>query len=93
MPLLEAFAIDDPQTGQPCVANIGPGGAGHYVKMVHNGIEHGMQSALAEAWEMLFKCQHMKLERIADIFESWTKEGELASLPPALSPHGKWRLT
>lgn len=76
MPLLEAFAVKD-DSGRPCVARIGPGGSGHYVKMVHNGIEHGMMGALNEAWELLFKCQHTKLERIADIFERWTTDGEL----------------
>ena len=37
LPILEPFSAKDPTTGKPCVAYIGPGGAGHYVKMVHNG--------------------------------------------------------
>lgn len=86
MPLLEAFAAKDPASGAPCVAPIGPGGAGHYVKMAHNGIEQGMMSALAEAWELLFKCQHMPLERIADAFESWASAGELVRRPPYPPP-------
>lgn len=36
--------------GKPCVGRAGTGGAGHYVKMIHNGIEHGMMSAISEAW-------------------------------------------
>lgn len=37
LPVLEKFAAKDPKSGKPCVAYIGPGGSGHYVKMVHNG--------------------------------------------------------
>ena len=46
MPLLEKVAAKDSR-GKPCVGRAGMGGAGHYVKMIHNGIEHGMMSALA----------------------------------------------
>lgn len=53
MPLLERYAAKDPKSGAPCVSNIGPGGSGHFVKMVHNGIEVGMLSALCEAWGFL----------------------------------------
>lgn len=48
MQLLELYAANDPKSGAPCVSNIGPGGSGHFVKMVHNGIEVGMLSALCE---------------------------------------------
>jgi 6-phosphogluconate dehydrogenase len=72
MPLLEAFAVKDEDSGRPCVTFIGPGGAGHYVKMVHNGIEQGMMGAMAESWELMFKCLHMKLEDIAGVYESWS---------------------
>jgi 6-phosphogluconate dehydrogenase len=72
MPLLEAFAVKDEDSGRPCVTFIGPRGAGHYVKMAHNGIEQGMMGALAESWELMFKCLHMKLNDIADVYEAWT---------------------
>lgn len=49
MPLLEKVAAKGPN-GKPCVGRAGTGGAGHYVKMIHNGIEHGMMSAISEAW-------------------------------------------
>jgi 6-phosphogluconate dehydrogenase len=74
LPLLEACAARDPDSSDntPCVAYIGPAGSGHYVKMAHNGIEQGMLGVLAESWEMMFKCLHMKLENIAEQYESWT---------------------
>jgi len=49
MPFLEKVAAKDKQ-GRPCVKPLGPGGCGHYVKMVHNGIEQGMMSTLCEVW-------------------------------------------
>jgi 6-phosphogluconate dehydrogenase len=49
MPLLEKIAAKG-SNGKPCVGRAGTGGAGHYVKMLHNGIEHGMMSAISEAW-------------------------------------------
>ena len=50
-PIFEAIAAK--VDGQPCVVHIGPGGAGHYVKMIHNGIEYGMLQAYAEGYEIL----------------------------------------
>ncbi|KGO67568.1 Fibritin/6-phosphogluconate dehydrogenase, C-terminal extension [Penicillium italicum] len=76
MPLLELYAAKDP-SGNPCVTQIGPGGSGHYVKMVHNGIEGGMLSTLAEAWSFLHSGLELDYEAIADIFEKWNNEGEL----------------
>lgn len=52
LPLLEQYAARDAKTGNPCVDYIGPRGAGHYVKMVHNGIEQGMLSTICEACEL-----------------------------------------
>jgi 6-phosphogluconate dehydrogenase len=49
LPLLEKVAAKG-SNGKPCVGRAGTGGAGHYVKIIHNGIEHGMMSAIAEAW-------------------------------------------
>ncbi|KAL5000092.1 6-phosphogluconate dehydrogenase [Aspergillus recurvatus] len=77
MPLLELYAGKDAKSGQPCVTRIGPKGSGHFVKMVHNGIEGGMLSTLAEAWALLHYGRGMGYEEIANLFESWNKEGEL----------------
>ncbi|RDW81416.1 6-phosphogluconate dehydrogenase, decarboxylating [Aspergillus mulundensis] len=77
MPLLELYAGKDAKSGQPCVTRIGPKGAGHFVKMVHNGIEGGMLSTLAEAWSLLHYGRGLNYDEIADIFEAWNKEGEL----------------
>ncbi|KAH0844728.1 6-phosphogluconate dehydrogenase (decarboxylating) [Fonsecaea monophora] len=70
VPFLERVAAKDKQ-GRPCTTGIGPAGSGHYVKMVHNGIEQGMMSAIAEVWFILNRCLKMSYEEIADTFESW----------------------
>ncbi|KDQ57038.1 hypothetical protein JAAARDRAFT_688159 [Jaapia argillacea MUCL 33604] len=77
LPLLERFAAKDQKTGSPCVTIIGPRGSGHYVKMVHNGIEQGMLGILSEAWEFLYKCLHIPLDDISNIFREWSDHGEL----------------
>lgn len=51
-PLLTRLAARD-RAGRPCTARLGLGGCGHYVKMVHNGIEHGMMTALCEVWGIM----------------------------------------
>ncbi|KAJ5219657.1 hypothetical protein N7468_008861 [Penicillium chermesinum] len=76
MPLLRLYAAKDLH-GKPCVTRIGPDGAGHYVKMVHNSIEGGMLSALAEAWSFLTQGLGLNYEDIANIFERWNTSGEL----------------
>ena len=76
LPFLRKAAAKDAQ-GRPCVAWMGEGGAGHYVKMVHNGIEQGMMSALCEVWGIMTQCLGMKYDEIAEIFEEWDTEGEL----------------
>lgn len=78
MPLLRQVAAKDSQ-GNPCVAKAGTGGAGHYVKMIHNGIEHGMMSALAEAWQIMNIGLRMSYDDIADVFAHWNGDGELVS--------------
>jgi 6-phosphogluconate dehydrogenase len=77
LPTLEELSAKDEKSGLPCVTALGLGGSGHYVKMVHNGIEQGMLGVLSEAWEMLFKCMHLPLDEISQIFGSWAKDGEL----------------
>lgn len=61
VPLLEQYAARDSKTGQPCVNYIGPRGAGHYVKMVHNGIENGMLSTICEACESILSCLVLRM--------------------------------
>lgn len=76
-PILEQMAAkaDD---GQPCVTYIGPNGAGHYVKMVHNGIEYGDMQLIAESYSLLSNIYDGNLDEIADIFKDWNN-GELSS--------------
>ncbi|CBX91223.1 similar to 6-phosphogluconate dehydrogenase [Plenodomus lingam JN3] len=77
LPLLKHVAAKD-KNGNPCVGIIGKGGAGHYVKMVHNGIEHGMMSAICEAWGMM-RNMGMGYEQIGNVFKDWDSQGELRS--------------
>lgn len=77
LPLLETFAAKDPQSGIPCVSYIGPRGAGHFVKMVHNGIENGMLSTISEAWSIMHLSLQMSYEEIGNIFEGWNDSEEL----------------
>ncbi|KAL2819594.1 nucleoside phosphorylase domain-containing protein [Aspergillus cavernicola] len=77
MPLLELYAAKDAKTGLPCVTRVGPAGSGHFVKMVHNGIEGGMLSAVAEAWALLYNGRGLGNDEIADIFSEWNNKGEL----------------
>jgi 6-phosphogluconate dehydrogenase len=64
--------------GQPCVGYIGPGGAGHYVKMVHNGIEYGDMQLIAEAYDLLHRGLGFSDEALSEVFARWN-EGELQS--------------
>ena len=74
-PIFESIAAK--VQGQPCVMHIGPGGAGHYVKMVHNGIEYGDMQLICEAYA-LFKAAGMGNDEMADVFERWN-QGDLQS--------------
>jgi len=57
--------------GEPCAAYIGPAGAGHYVKMVHNGIEYADMQIICEAYHVLKSGLGLTSDEIADIFERW----------------------
>jgi len=57
--------------GEPCAAYIGPAGAGHYVKMVHNGIEYADMQIICEAYDVLKSGLGLNSDEIADIFEKW----------------------
>jgi 6-phosphogluconate dehydrogenase len=72
-----AAQVEGPDGG-PCVTYIGPGGAGHYVKMVHNGIEYGDMQLIAEAYDLLRSIGGLSNAELADVFASWN-EGELQS--------------
>ncbi len=74
-PIFEAIAarVD----GQPCVVHIGPGGAGHYVKMIHNGIEYGDMQLICEAYALL-KAAGLSNARMAAVFDQWN-QGALQS--------------
>jgi 6-phosphogluconate dehydrogenase len=64
--------------GEPCVTYIGPRGAGHYVKMVHNGIEYGDMQLIAEAYDILHRALHLSPQELHAIFAEWNR-GELQS--------------
>ncbi len=70
-PIWEAIAakVDD----GPCVTYIGPGGAGHFVKMVHNGIEYGDMQLIAEAYDMMRGILGMSADEMADVFGEWNR--------------------
>ncbi|MDO8626298.1 MAG: NADP-dependent phosphogluconate dehydrogenase [Candidatus Magasanikbacteria bacterium] len=76
-PALEAIAAKD-FSGEPCVTYVGPGGAGHYVKMVHNGIEYAVMQMMSEAYAFLKIAYNLKPPAIADIFEKFS-QGKLNS--------------
>ena len=75
-PILESIAAK--VDGAPCVTYIGPGAAGHFVKMVHNGIEYGLMQLIAETYEVLKKGLQLDNEAIEKIFTGWN-EGRLQS--------------
>jgi 6-phosphogluconate dehydrogenase len=76
-PILRAMAAKA-EDGEPCVSYMGPRGAGHYVKMVHNGIEYGDMQLIAEVYDVLRRAAGMQAREIAEIFSRWN-EGELRS--------------
>ena len=64
--------------GTPCCVHVGPGGAGHYVKMVHNGIEYADIQLIAEAYDLLTRVAGLDAQAIGKIFEEWNT-GDLES--------------
>jgi len=67
---LKKWAAKDGK-GNPCVCYVGPGGSGHYVKMIHNGIEQGHLSILAEAHYLLHHTAGLENKAVADLFDEW----------------------
>jgi len=76
-PIFRAIAAKA-EDGEPCVEHMGPRGAGHYVKMVHNGIEYGDMQLIAEVYDILHRAAGLPARELADIFAEWN-EGELRS--------------
>jgi len=76
-PILTKIAaqVDD----GPCVTFIGPGGAGHYVKMVHNGIEYGDMQLIAEAYDLLKNVAGLSGQQLQEVFAEWNTTDELNS--------------
>ncbi len=72
------IAAKAPQDGKPCCAYIGPDGAGHYVKMVHNGIEYGDMQLICEAYYIMKNALGMSADELHDTFAKWN-EGDLDS--------------
>jgi 6-phosphogluconate dehydrogenase len=70
-----AAQVDD----GPCVTYIGPGGAGHFVKTVHNGIEYGIEQILAEAYDLMKRGAGMNGDAMADVLKQWNATEELSS--------------
>lgn len=70
-----AAQVDD----GPCVTYIGPGGAGHYVKMVHNGIEYGDMQLIAEAYDLLKNAAGLNHQQLHEVFTEWNTTDELNS--------------
>jgi len=75
-PILEAIAAD--VDGTPCCTYVGPDGAGHYVKMVHNGIEYADMQLIAESYDLMRNGAGLEVPEIADRFRLWN-ESELES--------------
>lgn len=75
-PILEAISAK--VDGEPCTTYIGPDGAGHYVKMVHNGIEYGDMRLISESYFILKQVLGLSADELHEVFAEWNK-GELDS--------------
>ena len=75
-PILTAIAAR--ADGEACVAHLGTGGAGHYVKMVHNGIEYGDMQLIAESYDLLQTILGLRAAELAEVFDGW-RRGALSS--------------
>lgn len=70
-PILEAVAAKI--KNEPCVAYLGNGSVGHYVKMVHNGIEYGIMQLIAETYDLLKQALHLTNEELHDVYQTWNQ--------------------
>ncbi|HYQ86250.1 MAG TPA: NADP-dependent phosphogluconate dehydrogenase [Bacteroidota bacterium] len=77
-PILTKVAAKALEDREPCVTYIGPGGSGHYVKMVHNGIEYGDMQLIAESYDLLKRALGFTASDFQSLFTDWNK-GKLSS--------------
>ncbi len=70
-PILEVIAAKT--DSGPCVTHVGPDGAGHFVKMVHNGIEYGLMQSIAEAYDLLHRALGFAAAQTAALFAEWNR--------------------
>ncbi len=83
-PILTAIAAK--VNGEPCVTYVGPRGAGHYVKMVHNGIEYGDIQLIAESYDVLNRMGGLSAAELHHVFDAWNR-GELESYLIEITAH------
>ena len=83
-PVFEAAAAK--VNGDPCVTWLGPGSAGHFVKMVHNGIEYGVMQLLAETYDLMKRGLDMNDDEISEVYALWNK-GELNGYLMEITSH------
>lgn len=76
--VLEEISAKAPEDGKPCVTLHCPAGAGHYVKMVHNGIEYGDMQLIAESYDLMQRLLGLSATEMQSVFAEWNK-GELDS--------------
>jgi len=78
LPLLTKMSADDGEGGK-CIAYLGEGGAGHFVKMVHNGIEYGDMQLIAESYHLLTYVSGLQNDALSKLFEEWNEGDDLQS--------------
>ncbi len=71
-PIFQAISAKS-EDGEPCCDWVGEGGAGHYVKMVHNGIEYGDMQVICEAYHLLSSVLECSADKLHEIFDTWNK--------------------
>lgn len=72
-------AVSAKVNGDPCVAYLGPRSAGHFVKMVHNGIEYAIMQVLAEAYDLMKRGLGMSDDELCEVYTEWDERGDLNS--------------
>lgn len=77
-PIFRSIAAKAPEDGEPCVTHVGHDGAGHFVKMIHNGIEYSDMQLIGEAYDLIRRGTGKSPAEIADVFSEWNT-GELES--------------
>jgi 6-phosphogluconate dehydrogenase len=82
--ILEAVAAK--VNGDPCVTYLGTGSAGHYVKMVHNGIEYGIMQLIAETYDLMKRGLGLKNDQLCDVYHAWN-DSELNSYLIEITSH------